>query len=105
DSLPPLVSCRQASRPRHTVSAVLNRSHARLPETHEALQTATLNPARYFGLENEFGTVEEGKAADLVLLDANPLKDIHNTQKIRIVIMRGRVFQNLYTSSSTARTS
>jgi hypothetical protein len=58
----------------------------------EALQTATLNPARYFKLEKEFGTVEEGKAADLVLLDANPLKDIRNTQKIRAVVMRGRVF-------------
>ena len=58
----------------------------------EALQTATLNPARYFKLEKEFGTVEEGKSADLVLLDANPLKDIHNTQKIRAVVMRGRVF-------------
>ncbi len=58
----------------------------------EALQTATLNPAKYFKLEKEFGTVEEGKAADLVLLDANPLKDIHNTQKIRAVVMRGRVF-------------
>ena len=58
----------------------------------EALQTATLNPARYFGLENEFGTIEEGKAADLVLLDADPLKDIRNTQKIRTVILRGRVF-------------
>ena len=58
----------------------------------EALQTATRNPARYFGLEDEFGTLEEGKAADLVLLDANPLKDIHNTQKVRAVVMRGRFF-------------
>lgn len=58
----------------------------------EALQTATVNPAKYFGLENEFGTIEEGKAADLVLLDADPLKDIHNTQKVRSVVMRGRFF-------------
>lgn len=58
----------------------------------EALQAATLNPARYFGLENEFGTIEEGKAADLVLLDANPLRDIHNTQKVRAVVMRGKFF-------------
>jgi hypothetical protein len=58
----------------------------------EALQTATVNPARYFGLENEFGTIEEGKAADLVLLDADPLKNIHNTQKVRSVVMRGRFF-------------
>ncbi len=58
----------------------------------EALQTATVNPAKYFGLENEFGTIEEGKAADLVLLDADPLKDIHNTQKVRSVVMRGHFF-------------
>jgi imidazolonepropionase-like amidohydrolase len=58
----------------------------------EALQTATLNPARYFGLENEFGTIEEGKAADLVLLDADPLKDIRNIGKVRSVVMRGHFF-------------
>jgi hypothetical protein len=58
----------------------------------EALQTATRNPARYFGLEQEFGTIEEGKAADLVLLDADPLKNIHNTETVRAVVMRGRFF-------------
>lgn len=58
----------------------------------EALQTATRNPALYFGRSNEFGTVEVGKAADLVLLDADPLKDIHNTSKIQAVVLRGRYF-------------
>jgi hypothetical protein len=58
----------------------------------EALQTATLNPARYFGVLNELGTIEAGKAADLVLLDADPLEDIHNTQKIEAVVMRGRYY-------------
>jgi hypothetical protein len=58
----------------------------------EALQTATRNPARYFGILNETGTVEEGKSADLVLLDANPLEDIQNTQKISGVVMRGRYY-------------
>ncbi len=38
------------------------------------------------------GTIEPGKAADLVLLDADPLADIHNTEKIRAVLMRGRYF-------------
>ena len=55
----------------------------------EALQAATLNPARYLGKENDFGTIETGKIADLVLLDANPLDDISNTQKIRAVIVNG----------------
>jgi imidazolonepropionase-like amidohydrolase len=56
----------------------------------EALQTATLNPARYLGREKDLGTIETGKLADLVLLDANPLDDISNTQKIRAVIVNGR---------------
>jgi imidazolonepropionase-like amidohydrolase len=58
----------------------------------EALQTATRNPAFYFGILTLLGTVEEGKAADLVLLDANPLTDIRNTRKINAVVMRGKYF-------------
>ena len=49
-----------------------------------ALQTATINPAKYAGKEKESGTVTQGKIADLVLLDANPLKDISNTKKINL---------------------
>lgn len=59
----------------------------------EALQTATRNPAIYFGKLAEMGTIEVGKNADLVLLDADPLKDIHNTRKIRGVIQRGKYFE------------
>jgi imidazolonepropionase-like amidohydrolase len=58
----------------------------------EALQTATINPAKFFGTEEQMGTVERGKLADLVLLDANPLDDIGNTQKIAGVIVNGRYF-------------
>jgi hypothetical protein len=57
----------------------------------EALQTATLNPARYFGMTDAFGTVELGKTADLILLEANPLENIRNTQKIAGVILNGRL--------------
>ncbi|MEK6325324.1 MAG: amidohydrolase family protein [Acidobacteriota bacterium] len=57
----------------------------------EALQAATLNPARFLGKEKELGTVEKGKVADLVLLEANPLKDIRNTQKINAVTIRGKL--------------
>ena len=56
----------------------------------DALQAATLNPVRYLGKEKDLGTIETGKFADLVLLDANPLEDISNTQKIRAVIVNGR---------------
>ena len=58
----------------------------------EALQTATINPARFFEMEDQMGTVEKGKLADLVLLSANPLEDIANTQKIASVIVNGRYF-------------
>lgn len=58
----------------------------------EALQTATRNPARYFGILNDTGTIEVGKSADLVLLDSDPLADIQNTQKIAAVMSRGRYY-------------
>jgi len=58
----------------------------------EALQTATLNPAKFLGRMRDLGTVEKGKVADLVLLDANPLDDISNTQKISAVVQGRRYF-------------
>ena len=56
----------------------------------QVLQTSTLNAARYFHKSDEFGTIEVGKRADLVLLDQNPLQDISNTRKIAGVMVRGR---------------
>ncbi|MHC4560056.1 MAG: ankyrin repeat domain-containing protein [Planctomycetota bacterium] len=58
----------------------------------EALQTATYNAAKCLGLLDSMGTVEQGKIADLVLLDANPLQDIRNTRRITTVVVGGRVF-------------
>jgi len=58
----------------------------------ESLKTATSNPARFLGMEGSFGSVEPGKIADLVLLSANPLEDIRNTEKISIVDANGRLF-------------
>ncbi len=57
----------------------------------EALQTATINAARFMGKEKDLGTIQKGKLADLVLLDANPLDDIHNTLKINSVVVNGRL--------------
>ena len=56
-----------------------------------ALQTATINPARYFDLDQHVGSVASGRRADLVLLDANPLTDIGNLRGVRAVILRGEV--------------
>lgn len=56
----------------------------------QALQAATLNPAKFFNQLDSIGTVEKGKFADLVLLNANPLEDIRNTTKINAVLVNGR---------------
>jgi imidazolonepropionase-like amidohydrolase len=58
----------------------------------EALRSATLGPAKFLGLDKTLGTIEQGKIADLVLLDANPLEDIRNTQRINAVVSKGRLF-------------
>jgi imidazolonepropionase-like amidohydrolase len=55
----------------------------------EALQTATLNPAIFLHVDKDLGTIERDKIADLVLLEANPLEDIRNTQKIAAVVFNG----------------
>lgn len=58
----------------------------------DALRAATLNPARYLAMTDSLGTIAPGQLADLVLLDGNPLEDIRNTERIRAVITRGRLF-------------
>jgi len=58
----------------------------------DALRAATLNPAKFFGGTDSLGTVAQGKLADLVLLDADPLADITNTRKIRAVVANGRYY-------------
>ncbi len=58
----------------------------------QALQTATLNPAAYFGKTADWGTVAPGKVADLVLLSRNPLADIANTRSIVAVVADGRYY-------------
>lgn len=57
----------------------------------EALQAATREPARYLGRLDSVGTIEKGKIADLVLLDANPLAEIGNTRKINEVVVGGKL--------------
>lgn len=57
----------------------------------EALKTATINPAKYFNLENELGSIRESQWADLLILSANPLDDIRNTQQIEAVFKQGKL--------------
>ena len=57
----------------------------------DVLRSATITPAEFFGMENQMGTIEVGKLADLVILDKNPLTSISNTQSIHSVIVKGRI--------------
>ncbi|MDY6948678.1 MAG: amidohydrolase family protein, partial [Pseudomonadota bacterium] len=59
----------------------------------QALQTATINPARYMGFDQDLGSIAAGKLADLLILDGNPLDDIRATDDISYVILNGRIYR------------
>src|ERR1700747_2964870 len=69
----------------------------------EALQSSTKRPAEFLHIAKDSGTVEKGKVADLVLLDANPLDDIGNTRKIHAVILRGKLLDRAALDQLLAR--
>jgi imidazolonepropionase-like amidohydrolase len=83
-----LSACAQAHPP-----TVAIRAATIVNVTDGSLRAATLNPARVLGSADSLGTIEVGKLADLVLLDANPLADIGNTRRIRAVVADGRVYR------------
>jgi imidazolonepropionase-like amidohydrolase len=58
----------------------------------QALQTATINGARSLGFDKWIGSLQAGKLADLIILDQNPLEDIHNTESIRYTMINGRLY-------------
>ena len=62
-------------------------------EPIDAIAAATIKPAQYFSLEKELGTIDVGKRADMVLLDANPLSDIKNTKQINLVVSKGQILE------------
>jgi imidazolonepropionase-like amidohydrolase len=66
----------------------------------EAIQAATVVPARIMKVNGQVGTVEVGKAADLILVDGNPLEDISNLRNTRFVVTNGKIFDcsKLWTS-------
>ena len=55
------------------------------------MRTATLNPAEFFNMQDSLSTVEEGKIANLVLLDVNPMDNIENIQKVNSVVTNGKL--------------
>ncbi len=60
---------------------------------HDVLRVATMHGANAIGMEQDLGSLEPGKLADLIVLDANPLEDIHNTNSVRYVMKNGRFYE------------
>jgi imidazolonepropionase-like amidohydrolase len=58
----------------------------------EAIQAATSVPAHVMGVDNEVGTVEVGKRADLIVIHGDPLQDIHNTRNVESVVTNGTMY-------------
>jgi imidazolonepropionase-like amidohydrolase len=59
----------------------------------EALSAATINPATYLAMDGDVGSLEAGKLADMVIMNANPLEDIRNTDRISHIMLNGRIYE------------
>ena len=60
---------------------------------HQALKCATIQGASYIGMDEEIGSLKEGKLADLIILDANPLEDIKNSEFVKYTMINGRLYE------------
>ncbi len=59
---------------------------------HQALKCATINGAKYLGMDKQIGSIKAGKLADLIVLDKNPLEDIRNSESVRYTMVNGRLY-------------
>jgi imidazolonepropionase-like amidohydrolase/Tol biopolymer transport system component len=69
----------------------------------QAIRYATLNGASYLGMDKEIGSLENGKLADLIVMDSNPLDDIRNSEKIKYVMVNGRLYDSLTMNETGSR--
>ena len=69
----------------------------------QAIRNATINGASYLGMSKEIGSLEVGKLADLVVMDSNPLDDIRNSEKIKYVMINGRLYDSLTMNETVSR--
>lgn len=69
----------------------------------KAIKCATLNGAEYLGMRKELGSLETGKLADLIVLEDNPLEDIRNSEKIKYVMINGRIYDSMTMNETISR--
>lgn len=72
-------------------------------EPLQAIRAATLNGASYLGMSKELGSLETGKLADLIVMDENPLEDIRNSEKIKYVMINGRLYDSMTMNETISR--
>ena len=61
--------------------------------SHDALRAATIYGAEAIGMEKDLGSIEAGKLADILVLDADPLEDLRNSVRLRYVMKNGRLYE------------
>jgi imidazolonepropionase-like amidohydrolase len=69
----------------------------------DVLKCGTINGAKYLGLDHDIGSIETGKLADVIVLDKDPLADIHNTDSVKYTILNGRVYDSMTMNEIGAR--
>jgi len=78
-------------------------SYAEAMTPIEALRLATIHPAQFIGLDRELGSLEVGKIADVLVLDADPLEDVKNTLSVRYVMKAGDLLETAHLEPVTPR--